>query len=169
MSGEGTYMQIDNVSEYLSQIMHTNDTSTVKKSEHSNSSTQTTDATSFDDLYKACVDTQSGNTTKDSTDYKDIIGLLGGNNSKAAATLLQAVTKDERTPIQVAQDAYSDFLSIAAGAVSGTSSDKQGMTNSLDNDDKADTLSQAISDYLDSLNETAQTAQASQTTNKSKE
>ena len=168
-------MQVDQLSSYLSQLMHTQNTEATSKttanSQNSQSSVNGTNETSFDDIYKEYVNTNRDSTTTGTTSYSDLIGLMGGNTSASSitSTALNSVLgtsfsttgtasvsdDDERTPLQVAQDAYAEFLSLASNAVSGSTGNED---NILDNDsttnDSISKLSEAINSLSSTLGET---------------
>lgn len=140
-------MQVDQVSSYLSQLMHTQDTTAtaVESSQNSDSSVTKTGNTVFEQLYKEYVSTDTDSTSVGITSYEDLMGLLGGSGT--STTVSDSVTEDDnRTPLQVAQDAYAEFLSLASDAVSGSSGSSE---DDILNDDTS--TSDSLSDLSDAI------------------
>lgn len=116
-------MQVDQLSSYLSELMHTANTAsateTAEISQKDASFVSTTDTSLFKSVLQNYVDTKT----------------------------------DDRTPLEVAQDAYAEFLSLAADAVSGSSGSKEESILNQDSDDDLTALSDLIDRMSSILNE----------------
>ncbi|MGN0316954.1 MAG: hypothetical protein ACI4E1_03355 [Lachnospira sp.] len=125
-------MQINNINQYLQQIVHQTESASNNSSSYVNQTTK--DFSSFDDIYNTYVN-NSDSVTKN-TSAIDLYNLYS-TVTKVSSSEKYTYSTENESALEVAQDAYADLLQMQADAISGSSSS--------DND------VEGLSDYIDEL------------------
>lgn len=134
-------MAINGINEYLSQVMHPTDTtSSINKvvdnqATSENNSDATTISKSFDDIFNAYNINNTNTKQVSSAELYDFYSKAIGSTSN----IKYDYSTENASPLEVAQDAYSDLLKMEAEAISGIASDDS--TNEL-----SDKLSEMLED-----------------------
>lgn len=153
-------MQIDNISQYLQNIVHgANETANALSNSQAAKKTAESDSAfvSFQEYYNAAINDSSDKTSNTATTMEatDLYDLYTRYSSQAASVLGSSSSSkytystEDSTSLEVAQDAYADLLEMEANAVSGSSS------SSDDDEDTIDQLTDAATSTSASESETS--------------